>query len=586
MSKLTIDQKTIKALFGDRKADFLIPDYQRPYAWGETECGQLWDDIFGFSIPENDATKFDSEKEYFLGPIVTFKNEAGKSEIIDGQQRLTTLMLLLRAFYSKFGNMEDNNSKSTRKDIEQCIWKTDEFSNPLTDKLKIDSEVASDDEKDVFLNILKTGEVADSEKGKYAANYRFFCEKVADFLNGFPSYFAYLPNRIMNNCVMLPIEAEDKETALQIFSTLNDRGKPLSDADIFKAQFYKHFSDAGRKDEFISRWNELVKLCDKIFAPLNETPMDEIFVRYMYFVRAKQGIKDTTTVALRKFYEKGKYALLKSDKTFDDLNDLAKFWKAVVEQDDDLFSEKVLRRLFILGYAPNGMWTYIVSVYYMQNRHPDGTLDEEPFVRFLDRITAYIWSYALVNPGVNQLRAPIYAEMLKIVDGKEVDFGGMEIDPVQLDNAFRNYTFNNGRPITKSMLVWWAMQVKGQELPESGLTFEIEHIIARERQNQEMLLSSSQKLESLGNKAILEKRINIRAADFRFKDKFKYYKGYETKGGRKKDGTVVQELLDFTETRTDFVESDVDNRFEDMCRSFMNFVKDNNLFKASKTSGE
>lgn len=61
-----------------------------------------------FAFPENDYTKFDSDNdEYFLGPIVTFKNDAGKLEIIDGQQRLTTLMLLLRAFYSKFGNMKD-----------------------------------------------------------------------------------------------------------------------------------------------------------------------------------------------------------------------------------------------------------------------------------------------------------------------------------------------------------------------------------------------------------------------------------------------------------------------------------------------
>ncbi len=46
MSKLNVDQKTIKDLFQDKRADFLIPDYQRPYAWSETECRTLWDDIF------------------------------------------------------------------------------------------------------------------------------------------------------------------------------------------------------------------------------------------------------------------------------------------------------------------------------------------------------------------------------------------------------------------------------------------------------------------------------------------------------------------------------------------------------------
>ena len=46
MSKLNVDQKTIKDLFQSKKSDFLIPDYQRPYAWSEAECRTLWDDIF------------------------------------------------------------------------------------------------------------------------------------------------------------------------------------------------------------------------------------------------------------------------------------------------------------------------------------------------------------------------------------------------------------------------------------------------------------------------------------------------------------------------------------------------------------
>ena len=112
MSKLSIDQKTIMSLFQDKKSDFLIPNFQRPYAWEETECQTLWDDIFEFAFPGNDYTKFDIDSEYYLGSIVTYKNEdTGKKEVIDGQQRLTTLMLLLRAFYVKFGNMQDKQIK-------------------------------------------------------------------------------------------------------------------------------------------------------------------------------------------------------------------------------------------------------------------------------------------------------------------------------------------------------------------------------------------------------------------------------------------------------------------------------------------
>lgn len=209
MSKLNIDQKSVRALFSEKKADFLIPDYQRPYAWGEKECQTLWDDLFLFAFPDNDCDKFNSDSdEYFLGPIVTFKNDDGKMEIIDGQQRLTTLMLLLRAFYEKYGSMKNDKAVKTSKFIEQCIWKTDEFGDPDKSALKIDSEVATDKEKDEFLNILKTGTLSDCEKSSYANNYRFFQQKIVDFLNTYPDWFSFFPIRIMNNCILLPIEAE------------------------------------------------------------------------------------------------------------------------------------------------------------------------------------------------------------------------------------------------------------------------------------------------------------------------------------------------------------------------------------------
>ena len=232
-----------------------IPDYQRPYAWQENECQTLWDDVFSFAFPDDDCTKFDSDNnEYFLGAIVTYKNEEGKMEVIDGQQRLTTLMLLLRAFYDYFKNMQDENSKKIKQNIEKCIWRTDEFGNANFSVLKIDSEVATDKDKEEFLNILRTGVATKEQKSNYASNFRFFQEKIRDFVFNYPTYCALLPIRILNNCILLPIEAESQDTALRIFSTLNDRGLPLSDADIFKAQFYKYYSGKGQKEDFIKKW--------------------------------------------------------------------------------------------------------------------------------------------------------------------------------------------------------------------------------------------------------------------------------------------------------------------------------------------
>ena len=75
--------------------------------------------------------------------------------------------------------MKNDRAIKTSRNIEQCIWKTDEFGDADKSILKIDSEVATDDDKEEFLNILKTGVVTDKEKSRYADNYRFF-QKILD----------------------------------------------------------------------------------------------------------------------------------------------------------------------------------------------------------------------------------------------------------------------------------------------------------------------------------------------------------------------------------------------------------------------
>ena len=567
MSKLNIDQQTVYQLFSDKKSDFLIPDYQRPYAWGEAECQTLWDDVFAFAFPDDDCDKFKKDDEYFLGPIVTYKNN-GKQEIIDGQQRLTTLMLLLRAFYAKFLNMQDKNSISIRNSIAKCIWKSDEFDNLIEDELKIDSQVSTDDDKDEFLYILRHGEVKKEFKSRYAEVFRIFQSKIDEFIGKYPAYCAYLPARIMYNCILLPIEAETQDTALRIFSTLNDRGLPLSDSDIFKAQFYKIFTAKGEKDLFIQKWKDLESLCEKIFHPISGTPMDELFTRYMYYERAKMGIKNSTTEALRKFYERNGYSLLKKVSIFDNLITLAYFWNDVANQNNERFSDEILRRLFVLNYAPNGMWTYLVSVYFMQKKDKDGMLDDAEFIAFLNRITAFIWTYAITNPGVNALRTPVYAEMVNIVNDLPVSFSEFRFDIATVRNMINNFGFFNARPITKAMLTWWAYTMSDQPLYTLETPLEIEHSLTEERS-----------VELLGNKALLEKRINIRASDYRFIDKRSFYIGGINKRGQKKEGTKIIELLRMADNLSDFTEENILARNERIIEAFLDYLRFNDLVR-------
>ena len=96
------------------------------------------------------------------------------------------------------------------------------------------------------------------------------------------------------------------------------------------------------------------------------------------------------------------------------------------------------------------MWNYFISVYYMANRNKNGDLNAKEFEIFLDRTIAFIWGYAIIHPGVNALRTPLFAEMLNIVNLNEVTFSEFKFNKEKTRSAIVIYDFKNGRPITRS----------------------------------------------------------------------------------------------------------------------------------------
>ena len=169
--------------------------------------------------------------------------------------------------------------------------------------------------------------------------------------------------------------------------------------------------------------------------------------------------------------------------------------------------------------------------------------------------------------------------MINIVQQKEVTFYEFQFDIIVMKNAIENYRFFNQRPVTKSMLVWWALQDESQELLPLTDTFEIEHIFAKNRQENEKILTNADNLELLGNKSVLEKRINIRASDYRFMDKKKYYEGFINARGVEKEGTKIKELRKLATEKTDFKEEDMKQRNEKIINEFLKYLERKKLIK-------
>jgi hypothetical protein len=515
-------KKNIQSLFsGMQNRKFDIPDYQRPYAWDIDLCTTLWNDIV-----ENFAEAPD--KEYFLGTIVVFGDEDSKNlVVIDGQQRITTFFLLLRALYKKIEEMTPtvrNKLKKLEGNLESCIWDTDDKSGEVTDKRRvhIESSVITDNDKTAFLDILEKGVAGDKAKDNYSINYQYFKKQCDDFSMSDGPGFEDLCLYILGQCIVLPIECDGIETALTIFTTLNDRGLPLADSDIFKSQIYKNRQTDDEKKEFTREWKEISQYCKD-----PKLPIDAIFRFYMHVIRAETS-DGSREVGLRRFYARDKYGMLKRPGLVQEIKNLAKFWMFVNElsdpdPDEDKYSisDDAKKWLHCLSCYPNEYWKYPVSVYFLKNR--ESLTFDDGLCRLLKKLIALLFSKFVDVPTINTVRDDIYAVYISIDKCKP--FPVFKFDRKFVTERLLAYAAPR---LVRALLLLDAYLTKGQNslIPEK---FHIEHILpAKWKDSSYQSWDENDKeveiyLEKFGNKVVCEYKINIQAGNGYFGRKRKRY---------------------------------------------------------------
>ncbi|MDR2544143.1 MAG: DUF262 domain-containing protein [Methanobrevibacter sp.] len=313
---IEVNKQSVKQLLETgKKQKFIIPEYQRQYSWSDEQIQTLFDDIVEYTENNNEST-------YFLGTIVSYENEYNEQEIIDGQQRITSLFLLLHALYSKLESMfKTDESKNFKSQIESSIWEQDELTAKVKyEKTLIISRVMDDEGNKVFSNILIRGETEEEAKDNYSLNYNLFVKLIEEYATTEPELFYWFINNVLNKAILLPITADSQDTALTIFSTLNDRGLELSDADIFKAKIYNRLNQE-RKVDFIENWQQL----DYDANDANES-IQKLFYYYMFYLRAKENDRKTTTPGLRKYYSKDNFKHLYDSDIMDNINTILNLW--------------------------------------------------------------------------------------------------------------------------------------------------------------------------------------------------------------------------------------------------------------------
>lgn len=588
MAELQVSKKKISSLLSlsdDSNLEklYVIPEYQRPYRWGLNECDTLWTDIKNFFMDKEKSE--DAPKEYFIGTIVTCKDEGNKNEVnvIDGQQRMTSLLLLLRAFYLKLERMkeqwpDDEDIVGLMQQIEPCIWKVDKMSRKVKDRtqLKIDSRVALDKDNDDFKNILCTGEKR-SSNSVYAKNYTYFYDECEKFAAENTMKWKELCLTILNDCIVFPIECDDLNSALTIFSTLNNRGLPLSDSDIFKAELYKKLKTQEEKSAFTDDWKNLEELVEDSGLTIND-----MFRFYMHVIRARDNVTDNE-MGLRKFYagDNYKYDELHKENFFEDIKKLANFWVTTYEnvgeyeEENDYYTQEAIKYIHCLVNFPNDYWRCVVSVFYIKNRDEEGF--KEHMEKFLRGLLSYMHVQFIVKPQVNAIKPPTYKFCIDIYHNGDTVF--QNIMPVDFEDLIEKSSRTSSKVVKSIILLNSYLYDSDSKLFTGKL--EIEHILPKRWKQANYFgwtkESAAEHLESIGNKIPFEKRLNIRAGNGYFGEKKRNY-----------ITSKIKEVQDLTTNHTsdDWLPEDIESRRDEVRTRLVTFYKQNLVSNVTEVESE
>ncbi len=238
------------------EAYYQIPIYQRPYQWTEENCKKLLDDLLS-------SYECYKESDYFCGSLVLIAigtdsaTNAKTYDVVDGQQRLSTFILLAKVLATLYNN-EVLNNKTSKDFLEKSLGDTDgEKRKRLT--FNTIGLNAKDDFQDA-LDFFDNSHASKNNKNNYLKNAvclkNYLKEKEIENINAFIKWLYFKVVFIKTTCPNISM-------ALRIFSVLNARGLPLHAIDIFKAELLKKLAKEKDQEEFVFRWNALRQKCSE-----------------------------------------------------------------------------------------------------------------------------------------------------------------------------------------------------------------------------------------------------------------------------------------------------------------------------------
>ncbi|OKH34789.1 hypothetical protein NIES2101_38470 [Calothrix sp. HK-06] len=448
MTQVRIEGKeyAIKQIFSD-EFEFNIPRYQRPYSWNAEKAEALLNDLLIASL-EDESKPIKDVEPYFLGCIVLIKqSNKSKAAIVDGQQRLTTLTILLSALRASVTKEEaddlvtylyqkGNKMADTPNRYRLCLRERDEefFRTFIQDENGIEK-----------LKELNDLDLTDSQK-LIKANALLFLNRLQGIqeelsLNLFTDVFdeaalgyskSISPNQrlrlaqfIIQQCFLVVVSTPTLETAYRIFSVLNDRGFNISLTDILKAEIIGKISEQ-KQDIYTRKWEE-----DE--EKLGRDNFTEMFSHIRTIRRRAKPNKNI----LEEFREYVIKPINSSENLIDTvISPCAKAFYKIKKPNDDTnnLPKKIINLFQWLNQIDNFDWLP-PAIFYLSKQN-----SEEYLVEFFTRLERLAAGLMILRANVNE-RVTRYNKLLNFIDDNRTLFD--PYSPLQLSSEEQRKIINN-----------------------------------------------------------------------------------------------------------------------------------------------
>ena len=379
-------QYAVHSLFShENDVVYKIPPYQRAYSWSKTQWEDLFDDLV------------DSEGVHFLGTIITLDQtsdvlKGSTLQVIDGQQRLTTLTLLLAAVYSILREHKDELDEDSLTDLTNLKRQLVRGSEGQT---RVTPQKQGYNLADYCTVLEQAGLNIEGEKKPHFGNrriakcYKHFYDSILKFAesNELTEVDAALTIRqAALKAVIVKIEVDSQADAFVLFESLNNRGTPLSPVDLIKNHLLAESEKKGimEVDQAFNKWNSMLTNLGDSYST------QERFLRH-YYNAFKEELPDVprasvaTKSNLIRIYEK----ILGHDlsQVVDSLVEASKLYgriNCVIQPDQPTSLDQAFQRLQRAQGAPS----YLLLMWLMVKQH-ELSMDDEQLERVVNNLTSF-----------------------------------------------------------------------------------------------------------------------------------------------------------------------------------------------------